>query len=310
VSESLGPASARGGAVRVAAGAVCISFAPVFVRAVGHAIGPSAIAAWRTLLGFAILVLWCAARGESLRPPRRRALGYAVLAGVLLAADFAAWHRSIDRVGGGMATILGNTQVFWVALFGALVLREGGGARLGVAVLGGIAGVALLAGVLDEGARRADGLGVFFGCLTGVLYASYLLVLRHAGRDAVRLSPAGLLTWISLACGTASLAAAAATGETLAPPDARTWASLAGIALVAQVVGWMLIASGIPRVPVSRAGLLLLLQPTLAAVWGILFFDERFGAWQVVGAAVTLGAIYLGSTTAARATGRASSTIP
>jgi drug/metabolite transporter (DMT)-like permease len=148
---------------------------------------------------------------------------------------------------------------------------------------------------------------VFLGCLTGVLYASFLLVLRSAGRSSERLSPAAHLAWTSLACGVCAWLAAVATGEAAAPGDGRTWALLGALAAVAQVVGWVLISTGLPGVPVSKAALLLLLQPTLSTVWGMAFFDERLSSWQAVGAAVTLGAIYLGSTV--RATGRERSTI-
>jgi len=43
-------------------------------------------------------------------------------------------------------------------------------------------------------------------------------------------------------------------------------------------------------------GLILLLQPALAFVWDILFFGRPTRAVELVGAAITLGAIYLGLT--------------
>jgi drug/metabolite transporter (DMT)-like permease len=270
--------------------------------------GPSAIAAGRTLLGGAVLGGIAVARRVALAASRRAVL-LSLLAGCLLAADFAAWHRSIARVGGGMATILGNTQVVWVALVGTFSMGERGGRRLAASVVAAVAGVALLAGVLErDAAARPDAVGVALGGATGILYASFLLVLRRAGRDAHALPPVASLAWASLACGSASLAVAAATGETLLPPDARAWGALAGLGLAAQVAGWMLITTGLPRIPVSRAGLLLLLQPTLSTVWGLALFRERLTVGQVAGAAVTLGAIYLGST--ATVTERARRTMP
>jgi drug/metabolite transporter (DMT)-like permease len=41
--------------------------------------------------------------------------------------------------------------------------------------------------------------------------------------------------------------------------------------------------------------LALLLQPTMATVWGFMFFSEILGPLQLLGAAVTLTAIYFGS---------------
>jgi drug/metabolite transporter (DMT)-like permease len=39
----------------------------------------------------------------------------------------------------------------------------------------------------------------------------------------------------------------------------------------------------------------LLLQPSLATIWGVLFFAENLGLIQYIGASIILIAIYLGS---------------
>ena len=54
------------------------------------------------------------------------------------------------------------------------------------------------------------------------------------------------------------------------------------------------ITASLPHVRGATAGLVLLLQPALATVWGRLFFAERLGALQLVGAGLVLTAIYLG----------------
>ena len=46
-----------------------------------------------------------------------------------------------------------------------------------------------------------------------------------------------------------------------------------------------------------RGGLILLLQPALATVWGALIFGEKLEPSQIVGVLITLGAVYLGSVT-------------
>ena len=57
-----------------------------------------------------------------------------------------------------------------------------------------------------------------------------------------------------------------------------------------------MISTGLPKFPASKAGLILLLQPTCAFIWDILFFARPTGAVEGLGAAITLGAIYLGLT--------------
>jgi drug/metabolite transporter (DMT)-like permease len=86
----------------------------------------------------------------------------------------------------------------------------------------------------------------------------------------------------------------------LAVPSAADWGLLAGYALVAQVLGWILITGSLSRVRASTVGLLLLLQPTLAFVWDVLLFARPFGLTETAGAALSLSAIYLGSRPARR----------
>ena len=67
------------------------------------------------------------------------------------------------------------------------------------------------------------------------------------------------------------------------------WAAL--MALTTQVVGWLLIAHALPRLPALQTSVILLLQPLFAAIWGMLFFDERFSTTQWIGAILVLGGI-------------------
>ena len=49
-------------------------------------------------------------------------------------------------------------------------------------------------------------------------------------------------------------------------------------------------------VEASRAGLILLLQPTLAFIWDVLFFARPTGVVDALGAGLALTAIYIGGT--------------
>ena len=66
--------------------------------------------------------------------------------------------------------------------------------------------------------------------------------------------------------------------------------------ILCHAMGWILISHGLVKVEASRAGLLLLLQPTLAFIWDGLFFARPTGIMDVSGALLALVAIYLGGT--------------
>jgi drug/metabolite transporter (DMT)-like permease len=71
--------------------------------------------------------------------------------------------------------------------------------------------------------------------------------------------------------------------------EAHLW--LLVLAIVSQVVGWLLIATGLPRLPAIATSVLLLIQPVFAIIWGVLFFDERLSVLQWAGSAIVLAGV-------------------
>ena len=59
-------------------------------------------------------------------------------------------------------------------------------------------------------------------------------------------------------------------------------------------MGWFLIASALPKIRASFSGLILLLQPALAFVWEVLFFQRPTSLVNWLGVLIALAAIYLG----------------
>jgi drug/metabolite transporter (DMT)-like permease len=63
------------------------------------------------------------------------------------------------------------------------------------------------------------------------------------------------------------------------------------LAVVGQVIGWVLIASALPRLASSTGASILLLQPVGAVLLGALILGEVPGALQLIGCVVVLGAV-------------------
>ena len=159
-----------------------------------------------------------------------------------------------------------------------------------------MAGVVLLVGIGSDVSFEGRYLqGIIFGLLTGVIYASFLITVRQVGRISGNGTNLTRIAWISLFAGLFLSVSAVAEGDLGPPPDLRTWSLLFLLALVAQSVGWLMIARSLPKVSGAIGGLLLLLQPVLATAWGALLFREHLEPVQMIGAAVTLVAIYVGS---------------
>jgi drug/metabolite transporter (DMT)-like permease len=278
--------------LRVLTGAAVISFAPVFVRLVD--VPPTTSAFYRTLFGGLMLVAYVRLKGGRLFSGRPAATAL-IIAGFFFALDLWLWHRSIWYVGPGLATLLANFQVFFVALAGILFLGERFRRILWIAIPMALAGLSMIVG-FDWGSLARDyRAGLVFGLLTALAYAAYLLSLRSARMLGKEATPQGDLAVASIVSAALLFVVVIVEDVPMGIPTVADGALLVAYALVAQVIGWVLIAGGLSRVPASIVALLLLLQPTLAFLWDVLFFSRPFGVQQAVGATVSMTAIYLGS---------------
>jgi drug/metabolite transporter (DMT)-like permease len=280
----------------VAFGAVCISFAPVFVKYLYQQdMSPVAIAFWRTLLGAGVLFGWGLITSRKMILPWV-VLKWAIVAGFLFFLDLYAWHHSIIYIGGGMATILGNTQVFATAILGYFLFKEKLSLKYFIAAVSAIFGVVLLVGIGSEIEFTKDYIkGVVFGLLTGLFYAHFIITLKHAGQKKECSGFVCLMAWASLVTAFFFGIALLVFETVYFPPGLQAWMLALGLGITAQAVGWRAISKALPNLPASHSGLLLLLQPVLATLWGYLLFDEYLVVLQLIGAVVTLGAIYFGT---------------
>ena len=280
--------------LRVLIGAAVISFAPVFVRLVD--VPPTTSALYRTLFGGLILIAYVRARGEPL-VRSRSAVAALLAAGFFFALDLWVWHRSIWYVGPGLATLLAAFQVFFVAVAGVLFLGERFRRMLWIAIPMALFGLALIVGFEWTALEPQYRWGIVFGLMTALAYAAYLLSLRAARIRGSEATPAGDLAIASIVSAVLLYGVALVEEIPIGIPTVTDGVLLLAYALVAQVIGWILISGGLGRVPASIVALLLLLQPTLAFLWDVLFFARAFGLQEAAGAAIALTAIYLGSRT-------------
>lgn len=278
-------------------GAVFISFSPVFVKLVS--VPPTVSAFYRMLFGGTILLGIMLYRRErlTLQP---RAFLVLCLASLFFALDLIVWHRSVLYVGPGVATLLGNFQVFVLAGVGVFFFKERLSVLQWIATLLAMAGLALLVGSGWSSVSAQYHRGVFFGLLTAVWYAGYILTLRNARSAGESGSSYAIITVISLTTALLLAATVGIEGDSFAIPDWRDAGWLLLYGLVPQVIGWVLISHSMLRVKTAQVGLVLLLQPTCALIWDVIFFGRRLSAPELAGAVMALAAIYMGSLKAAR----------
>jgi drug/metabolite transporter (DMT)-like permease len=265
-----------------------IAFSAILVRLAE--VSPSTAAFFRCAYALPLLALldWSERRRYGPRPARERAVCW--VAGVLFAADLTFWHHSIEAVGAGLATVLGNVQVVLVGLLAWAALGERPENRSLAAIPVVFAGVVLISGVVGSGAYGDDPLlGVIYGIVTAITYALFILILRQMNADERR--PAGPLLDATLSAAVFAAIGGIAVGDIDWAPGLEAQAWLVLLAVSSQVLGWLLISVSLPRLPAVLTSIVLMLQPVSTVFLGALLLSEAPSAVQLAGVAIVIAGV-------------------
>lgn len=271
------------GALAVSASAVLLHLAHV---------SPGTASFYRCVLALPLLVPLALAERRHGRPGRRTvALAWA--AGVLLAGDMLLWTQAIPEAGAGISTVVVNMQVLLVPLLALVVDRESPGRRFALALPLLLAGLVLTAGLVG-GAMGDDPLaGALHAVLAAVCYSGFLFLLRRTGEGGLTRQT---YLHVIVAAAVASLTIGAVWhGVDLAPGWSPIgW--LLAVAVLGQVLGWLLVALATPSLPAHVGATLLLLTPVGAVGLGAVVLAERPTLVQLAGCALILASGYLAAT--------------
>jgi drug/metabolite transporter (DMT)-like permease len=277
-------------------GAACISSSAILVT-LAH-VGPVTTAFFRCALALPVLIPVAMLEQRRLGPRPLASRAYAVLAGLFLAVDLVLWNHAISDVGAGVATVLGNLQVLFVAAFAWVVLRERPDRRFLIMLPVVLAGIVLVSGMLGGHAAGVHPLaGIGFGVGTSAAYACFLLVLRSTSGQAPHVAGQLADATVGATVGAVILGLVLGGLQLHIPWPSFGWLLI--LALLSQTVGWLLITSALPRLPAAISSLVLLLQPAASMVLADLVLSERPTLIQVGGALlVCLGVLAVTRTSA------------
>jgi inner membrane transporter RhtA len=211
-------------------------------------------------VGFAAVVLMIAWRPR-VRGRTRREWELAAAFGLSLAVMNGLYYLAIDRIPQGVAVTFEFVGPLGVALAASrrgLDVMWAAMAAAGVALLGGGLGPSL------------DALGVLFALGAGVAWAAYILLNARVGQAF----PGGQGLALAMVFGTAILIVPGVidAGESLLDPDLLALGF--GVALLSSVIPYSLELEALRRMPARVFGVLMSLEPALAALAGFLVLGQ------------------------------------
>jgi drug/metabolite transporter (DMT)-like permease len=269
------------------AGIVVFSFSAALYKLSGAppAVGSTLRFAYGTI-PLAILA-W---RAGALRPGPDFPAG--AIAGVLVGIEVVLWNEATVRIGAGPSTVIVNTASLWVMGISAVFLHRPVARRSVGGVLVVLVGLVLLRGT---GSHHLELAGILLAVVSAAIYGVYLLLFDIAvARARHRMAP---VLWSTAIATPTSLVLALISGESFdLTRRQHAWLFLLGVGV--QAGGWLIMARALRWFSAVTISILLLLQPALAAVWGVTFLNETLTAIQVAGIAVVLAGVAVARPTA------------
>lgn len=239
----------------------------------------------------AALAIW---RREALRLPRALLPAY-LLFGLFGVAFFYVLNtEAVILTNVATASVLLYTAPMFVTLLAWRLWNEPLTLRKLAAVAAAVVGCALVARAYDPGALALNGLGVLVAASAGLTYALFTIFSKYL---STRASPLTTVTY-SLVFGTLFLLPLLFLElPGLGPPglgafaaEPRAWLAMAGLCLGPTLGSYGLYNAALRTVPASVASVVATIEPIVAGIAGLVFFQQLLEPLQLVGAGVIIAA--------------------
>jgi inner membrane transporter RhtA len=237
-------------------------------------VGPGGAVLLRMLTAAIVLL---ATSPPRLRGRALRGLPVAVVFGLVLAGMTLSFYNALHRVPLGIAVSLEFVGPLTVAVAGS---------RRPLDLLWVALAVTGILALTHGGGEPISGLGVFFALLAGALWGCYILLSARVGRAFER--GAGLTVALCVASLVTLPVGVAAAGSHLLEP--RSLALGAAIGILSSAIPFSFEMEALRRIAASLFGVLMSLEPAMAALAGFVILGQQLSARAVAGIALVVAA--------------------
>lgn len=266
----------------------------------GAIFGPVFLLAWRfTLAGIVWVLLFPGARSGWTLPGVLRS----IVVGSLLSLGLILQHVGLDATSEAVSAFLTSLTILFVPILTTFALRKPPRAVLWLGVTLATAGVWVMTGAAPGGLGRGELLGL--GC--ALAFSLYILAVNAA---AVHETPWRMTAGQFIVTGIACFATCAITHGgvgNLAPAAQlqilghdRVWMNLALLAVFPTIAAFGLLTHFQPRLDPTRATLIYLIEPIIAALYAAIAVGHFPGRRIALGAGLILAANALVEVVASR----------
>ncbi len=277
--------------------ATCWGFLGILGRiAMDEGQAPLDVAFWRAFLGGAFMLVHAAFKRDLRIHSRSDFVVFCLFGFFSIASFFVAYQYAVRDGGAPLAAVLLYTAPAWVAVFARIffglrfttvTLLAIGMALAGVILISvsgmdssAVSGGPELAGV-EAMSKGLPIMGIFFGLLSGFLYATHYIVTK---KYTVRYTSFTLYGYSSLVAALCIFPFANVSLNL----NATTWAAILCIAFVSTYIAYWAYAEGIKRLNPTKAAVLATLEPVVATIAAWAIWGESFSGIGWLGAVLII----------------------
>jgi drug/metabolite transporter (DMT)-like permease len=252
--------------------ACCFGSIPILITlAIGSGARLIDALVWRYAIA-ALLLAILSGGVAILRVPQNRMLQLLVLAGGGQAAIAFVSLSALRYIPAASLTFLFYTYPAWVAAISAIRGTEPLTTRRLIALGLSLLGLALMVGMPGSGGLHP--LGVLLALSAALLYALYIPMINHLGRD---LAPAVTSSYAAAGAAIVLIAVSLFEGGPRVDLPGLAWLSIALLAVVCTVLAFIAFLRGLAVIGPVRTAIISTVEPFWTALLGSLVLGQRLG---------------------------------
>ena len=267
-------------------GGICIGLAPIGLRLGLDDLGPQAIAFWRFAFALPVLFVMVVLIQRKLPAKPNK---FVIIAGIFFALELGLWHWSLTYTTVANATFMVNLGNIGVGLTAWIFLKERPGWMWAFAILIACLGAAALSlgGPVDG---KTDLRGDLIAIAAAIGVSCYVVAAKVARRTMGGLEA---IFWLTFVETFVAIFLVLVFRESFLPENLSGFIVPLFLAIVVHIGGQGLIILGLGHTPTAIAGVLILVQPVVAAAISWQLFEEPLTPLQAGGGFLILMGILI-----------------
>lgn len=201
------------------------------------------------------------------------------------------YYQSMQLTSVSTAVVLMYTAPIFVMIYSVSFLGEKLSVMKVIAVIGMLVGCALTSGIIGD--LKFDAVGIAFGLLSGIAYASYNIFTKIEMKKGINPIKANLYCFLFSVILGMIVSKPAGIIDCIAINPTVVIPLCIGMGIFACILPYFIYTMALREIPAGMAASLGILEPMAATVLSVVILGEKLSVYSMAGIILILGSVFL-----------------